>query len=173
MLRLGIIGTGNMAATHARSFAAIRGVTLAACCDIDVKRAEAFARRWRIPAWYSDYREMLKSESLDCISNVTTDIMHAPVSLAAISRGAAVLCEKPLATSLADARRMRNAAARRTVISMVNFRYRNSAGAQAAAALIRGAACLPTSAATSTTWSACCAVISERSPARCPPSPKA
>jgi predicted dehydrogenase len=64
--------------------------------------------------------------------------MHAPVSLTAISRGLAVLCEKPLATSLADARRMREAARRHGALTMVNFSYRNAAGAQAAADLVRG-----------------------------------
>jgi predicted dehydrogenase len=48
-----------------------------------------------------------------------------------------VLCEKPLATTLADARRMRDAARARGVVTHVNFSYRNAPCAQAAAALIR------------------------------------
>ncbi len=137
MIELAIIGTGNMAAAHARSFSAARGVKLAACCDIDAGRAREFARAWKIPRWYTDYNELLKAERLDGLSNVTTDIMHAPVSLAALARGVPVLCEKPLATTLADARRMRDAAARRKLATVVNFSYRNSSGAQAAAQLIR------------------------------------
>ena len=137
MIQLGIIGTGNMAGAHARSFGGMRGVTLAACCDIDADKARAFARAWKIPRWYTDYGELLEKERLDGVANVTTDIMHAPITLSAIARGAAVLCEKPLATTLADARRMRDAAARRKTIGMVNFSYRNSSGAQAAAGLIR------------------------------------
>jgi predicted dehydrogenase len=46
------------------------------------------------------------------------------------------MCEKPLATSLADARKMRDAARKRGVVTVVNFSYRNSSGAQAAAKLI-------------------------------------
>jgi predicted dehydrogenase len=137
MIQLAIIGTGGMAATHAQSFSAMKGVALSACCDIDEKKARAFARAWNIPRWYVDYDDMLGSEKLDAVSNVTVDIMHAPISLAAIARGLAVLCEKPLATTLADARRMRDAAARRGVVTQVNFSYRNSSGAQAAAGLIR------------------------------------
>ena len=138
MIRLGIIGTGSMAATHAKSFTAMRGVSLSACCDIDGERVKSFARRWNIPRWYTDAGAMLESETLDGVANVATDVMHAPLSLAAIARGIAVLCEKPLATTLADARRMRDAAARHNVPAMVNFSYRNSAGAQAAALLVRG-----------------------------------
>lgn len=136
MIHLAIIGTGNMAASHAQNYSKMRGVAISACCDVNAERARQFARTWKIPRWYADYEELLKSERLDGVSNVTTDVMHAPVSLAAISRGVSVLCEKPLATTLADARRMRDAAARRKAMTMVNFSYRNSSGAQAAAQLI-------------------------------------
>jgi predicted dehydrogenase len=126
MIRLAIVGTGGMAATHAQNFALMKGVALSACCDVDEKKAREFARTWRIPRWYVDYDDLLGSETLDAVSNVTVDIMHAPISLAAIARDLAVLCEKPLATTLADARRMRDAASRRGVVTGVNFSYRNS-----------------------------------------------
>jgi predicted dehydrogenase len=138
MIQLAIIGTGNMAVGHARNFTAMRGVALAACCDVDAERARAFSKTWKIPHWYADYNELLAKERLDGISNVTPDSMHAPVALAAIERGVPVLSEKPLATSLADARKMREAAARRKVISMVNFSYRDAPAAQAAAELAQG-----------------------------------
>ena len=138
MIRVGIVGTGGMAHGHARVFSAITGVKIAACCDIDRPKAEAFARTWNIPRIYADYDEMLESEDLDALSNVTVDIMHAPISLAAIARGIPVFCEKPLATTLADARAMRDAAARRGVVTHVNFTYRDAPCVQAAAALIGG-----------------------------------
>jgi predicted dehydrogenase len=138
MIRLGIIGTGGMAHGHARAFSAMKGVTIGTCCDIDEARVKSFARAFSIPRWYTDFREMLGTEKLDAVSNVTVDAMHAPISLAAIAKGLHVMCEKPLATNLADARRMRDAAARRGVVTQVNFSYRNSSGAQAAAVLIRG-----------------------------------
>jgi predicted dehydrogenase len=136
MIRLGIIGTGGMANTHARNFNAIKGVSLTACCDVVEEKAKDFAERWSIPRWYADYKEMLGSEKLDAVSVVAVDALHAPMSLAAVARGLSVLCEKPMATSLADARKMRNTAARHGVMAMVNFSYRDSAGAQAAARLI-------------------------------------
>ena len=136
MIRLGIIGTGAMARTHAERFSAHRGVLLAACCDNDAGKARDFARCWSIPRAYADYREMLGIERLDAVSVVTVDAMHAAISLAAIARGLAVLCEKPLATSLADARAMRDAAARAGATTMVNFSYRGSGGAQGAASFI-------------------------------------
>ncbi len=137
MIRLAIIGCGSMAATHAKTFSSLKGVALAACCDVDPKRARDFASRWDIPKSYADFREMLSTEKLDAVSIVTVDSAHAAVSLAAIQAGLAVLCEKPLATSLADARRMLEAAKARGVVTHVNFSYRNAPCVQAASALIR------------------------------------
>jgi predicted dehydrogenase len=137
MIRLGIVGTGGMANTHAENFAPMKGVRLSACCDIDPAKAREFAERWSIPKWYTDYRELIAAEALDAVAVVTADAAHAPVSLAAIQSGRAVLCEKPLATSLADARKMRDAARARGVITHVNFSYRNAPCVQAAASLLR------------------------------------
>lgn len=137
MIRLGIIGTGGMAHAHAQAFTGMKGVSVTACCDVDEARARAFAAKFSIPRCYTDHREMLATESLDAVSNVTVDAMHAPISLAAIARGLHVMCEKPLATTLADARKMRDAAAQAGVVTQVNFSYRNSCGAQAAAEMIR------------------------------------
>ena len=80
---------------------------------------------------------MLDSEKLHGVTNVTPDAMHAKISLAVIARGLNILCEKPLATSLADAIAMRDAAQAAGVINMVNFSYRNSAGLQKAAEIVR------------------------------------
>jgi len=137
MIQLGIIGTGGMAHAHAQAFTSMKGVKLTACCDIDESRVHAFAKKFSIPRVYTDYREMLATEPLDAISNVTVDAMHATISLAAIARGLHVMCEKPLATTLEDAVRMRDAAATAGVVTQVNFSYRNAASAQAAATLIR------------------------------------
>jgi len=136
MTRVGIIGTGSMANAHAQNYAAMKGVRIVACCDIDPGRARAFARKWNVPRTYGDFTEMLATEEMDAVDNVTVDAMHSSVSLAAIAKGLPVLCEKPLATSLADARAMRDAAKRRGVVTHVNFSYRNSCAAQAAARFI-------------------------------------
>ncbi|MHB0938124.1 MAG: Gfo/Idh/MocA family protein [Armatimonadota bacterium] len=137
MIRLGIIGTGGMANGHAAEFGKMKGVKLAACCDVVAERVEAFAAKHGITRTYTDYRAMLEHEKLDAVTNVTNDAMHAEISLAAIAQGLHVLCEKPLASNLADARRMAEAAARAGVINMVNFSYRNSCGLQKAAELVR------------------------------------
>lgn len=137
MIRLGIIGTGGMANAHAKEFLKIKGVQLVACCDIAPGRATDFGAKYGIEAAYTDYRDMLARERLDAVTNVTIDAAHAETSLACIRKGLHILCEKPLATSLADAKRMAAAAAKAGVINMVNFSYRNSCALQQAAKEIR------------------------------------
>ncbi len=136
MIRLAIIGTGGMANAHAQAFAAIGGCRVVACCDIVPGRARAFADKHRIPAAYDDARAMLKQERLDGVSVVTPDRAHAAAALLAIARGLHVMCEKPLADTLPDARRMRDAARRKKLLTAVNFSYRNNPATQKAAELV-------------------------------------
>ncbi len=136
MIRLAIIGSGNMANLHAQAFAAIKGCRVVACCDIIPARAEALARRYRIPAAYADARLMLQREKLDGVSIVTPDNAHAAAALLALQHGLHVMCEKPLADNLAAARRMAAAARRHKRLTAVNFSYRNNPATQQAAALV-------------------------------------
>lgn len=126
-----------MGNTHAKQFSRIEGVKIVACCDISEQRRKAFAEKWNVPAGYEDYHMMLEREGLDGVANVTPDAMHAPISIAVIEKGIPVLCEKPLATNLNEAKQMFEAATKCKVINMVNFSYRMSSGLQAAAKVIR------------------------------------
>lgn len=137
MIRIGIIGTGGMAHDHARNYRKIKGVTLTACCDINGERAREFARMFSIPASYPEYCQMLECERLDGISIVTTDAFHAPIAIAALKKNIAVLCEKPMADSLENARAMAEAARASTAVSMINFSKRNHYGLQYAASWIK------------------------------------
>jgi len=140
MIKLGVIGTGGMANHHATQFSAMEDVRIAACCDVSKERREAFAEKWKVPApaVYADYRDMLENEPLDGITNVTPDAMHADISIAVLEKNIPILCEKPMASNLADARRMLEAARKAAVPNMINFSYRNSSGLQAAAEFVRG-----------------------------------
>jgi predicted dehydrogenase len=132
-LKIGIIGTGGMARAHARSYGLMKGVKTTCCCDIDRDKGEAFAKKWKVPAFYVDYTEMLEKEELDGVSVVTPDRMHADVSIAALRRGIGVLCEKPMADTLDQAKRMLEAARDSKAVNMINFSKRNFSGLQGAA----------------------------------------
>lgn len=136
MVRLGIIGTGSWAHSHAHAFRAMRGVRVVACCDTVLSKAEAFARGHGISRVYTDYAEMLSAGDLHGVTIVTSDDAHAECAIAAARAGLHIFCEKPLATNLADARRMVSAVKRAAVVDVVNFTYRNSPALQKAAQVI-------------------------------------
>jgi len=126
MIRIGIVGTGGMAHSHAEAFQRIPGCRLVAACDVIPARARNFAKEFGIPSVYPDAEELLDDAPVDAISVVTSDAAHCPVSLAAIRRGKHVLCEKPLAVDYPEARKMAAAAKRKGVINLVNLSYRNA-----------------------------------------------
>ena len=136
MIRLAIVGTGGMAAGHAQNFQAMRGVKVTACCDVDKKIAQAFAAKHEIPAVYTNVDELLSREELDAVDIVASDPAHAPLSIAAAKKGLHVLCEKPLTTNSADARRMVRAVEKAGVANMVNFSYRRSSALQKAREMV-------------------------------------
>lgn len=73
---------------------------------------------------YLDYRDILAREDIDVITVATPNSLHEPISIAALQAGKHVLCEKPLALSLAGARRMAAAAHESGRVTAVNHRYR-------------------------------------------------
>lgn len=135
-MRLLILGTGSMAAHHAKAFAAIEGVELVACADVDIERARAFANSHGISKAYPTIGAALDDEAFDAVTNVTPDAVHHPTTMRALAAGLHVFCEKPLATTFADADEMARTAAARGVVNGVNLTYRNVAALQSAAAVV-------------------------------------
>lgn len=138
-IKVGIIGTGSMGAEHAHRFRKIRGVDLCACHDVDSKRAVDFARKHQIAMVGSSVDEVI--QQCDALSIVTPDASHAALSLQVLDAGKHLLCEKPLTTSLADARRVARKALgawrRHGAIHMINFTRRNRPAAEAAIKVAR------------------------------------
>jgi len=140
MIRLAIIGAGSMAGEHAKHFSRIEGVEVVAVCDMELAKARDFAGRFGIADAYDDLEAMLAREDIQAVSNVTPDGVHKRTSLAAITAGKHILCEKPLATNADDAHEMAQAAQAAKVINMVNFSYRDAPAIQHARALITAGA---------------------------------
>lgn len=135
-MNIAIAGTGGMAAHHAKFFAAIPGVKLIACCDISEARAKDFAEKWSIPHYATSIDKILDGEKIDGLSIVAIDAAHAPLSLAALKRKIPVLCEKPMATTLAEAKTMLAASKKAKVANMIHFSKRNAAALQEAKVFI-------------------------------------
>ncbi len=134
--RLLILGTGHIAAQHAKQFALLPGCALVAAVDADKERARAYAALHGIPDTFDDLDAAIAWGGFDAAVNATPDAVHAPTSLKLIAAGKSVFCEKPLAVNAPDAFAMTTAAESAGVIAMVNLTYRNAYAIQRARTMI-------------------------------------
>lgn len=136
-LKVGIIGTGGWAHTHVMGIRNA-GAKVIACTDIDPERARTFAQNHELPVAAPTADDLLNEVDAVCV--VSADHAHAELSLKALRSGTHVLCEKPLALTLDDARAVADEAAdarERGIVSMINFSKRNAAGVQEAMRMVR------------------------------------
>ncbi len=123
-VRYGLIGAGAIAHAYGQAFGESERVTLVGVADLRADAAAAYGERFACPA-FSDHVEMLDATRPDVVVVATPPSTHEPLVAELIGRGVAVLCEKPLSTHPASARRMIAAARRAGVLlSMASkFRY--------------------------------------------------
>jgi len=123
LIGMGIIGCGKIAINHVQALHGIDGVQMLAVADVEPDRAQWFARTYGIPSAYADVDEMLAS-GLDAVTVCSPHSAHEAGVLAAARHGVHVLCEKPMAISLAEADRMVAATAEAGVLFGVLFQRR-------------------------------------------------
>ena len=105
--KFGIVGAGSIAIyRHAPELDVHPNAQIVAICDVIEDRAVALAEEYGVNKVYTDYRDVLKLKSVDAVVVATPNRYHAAITIAALKAGKDVLCEKPMATSLEDARRM-------------------------------------------------------------------
>jgi predicted dehydrogenase len=125
-LKVVIIGAGFITRIgHLPGYAAA-GQEVAGLCDVRRERAEALARQFPIVRRiYTDWREMIARERPDVVSVCLPNVLHEEPVIAALEAGAHVLCEKPLAPTVAAAERMFAAARRagRWLMAAQNYRW--------------------------------------------------
>lgn len=121
-LRVGIVGAGSWAReAHVPGFQRCLHVDVAAICDVEPERASAVAAAAGIPQVFSSVQAMIAATNLDVISIVTPDDSHPADVRASLESGAHVLCEKPLAVDLDDARDLASRARSAGVRTRVGF----------------------------------------------------
>jgi len=111
--RVGIIGCGGIA--HGKHMPALQkqpNAEMIAFCDIDVNKAHEAANKYGVPGShvYEYYRDLLNEGSIDIVYVCTPNDSHAEITIAALESNKHVMCEKPMAKTAADARRMVEAA---------------------------------------------------------------
>ncbi len=110
MVRLGVLGAGNIADLNVRGYLEDQRCDVVAVCDSRRDNAEAAARRWGAARWYTDLDEFLADDAVDAVEVLTPTHLHHAHVLACLAAGKHVSCQKPLANSVADAREMAAAA---------------------------------------------------------------
>ncbi len=127
MLRVAVIGLGNIGKTHARWYSQNKDVELVAVCDLLPERVDPVARQYGIKA-YHDVATMLRSERLDAVSVCTAGPEngghHYEPTIACLDAGVHVLVEKPISNDIVQARAMVRRAQERGVLLGVNLNHR-------------------------------------------------
>ncbi|MEM7721715.1 MAG: Gfo/Idh/MocA family oxidoreductase [Pseudomonadota bacterium] len=136
-MRWGLIGASNIAADQ--MIAAIRraGGEIASVLSSNADRARTYADEHGIPNGYDDLDRLLAEDDLDAVYISTTNEKHFPQAMATIAAGKHVLCEKPLAMSVADAVTMVRAASDAGRTFGTNHHLRNAGSHLAIRDLIR------------------------------------
>jgi predicted dehydrogenase len=126
MIGIGIIGTGGIAQAHANAIHSLTGrARLVAIAEKDPNRARAFADQHGVGKITAGRRELFDDPAIRMICICTPNATHASLCIEALEAGKAVLCEKPIAGSLAELDLVEEAC-RRTggiIASIFNWRY--------------------------------------------------
>lgn len=124
---IGILGCGRIAASHAAAIAALPDqAQLIAVADLDRARAESLAQEFAAPSIAGSLGELLELPGIDSVIVCTPNALHAEQTVRALSAGKHVLVEKPMADSVADAKRMACAAEKSNRILAIGHTFRHT-----------------------------------------------
>jgi predicted dehydrogenase len=121
-VNFGLIGAGGIGRVRARALADAAGCRLVAVADAELERARALAPRGEQAC--QDYRQLLDYPQVEAVIISTPPPVHEEITLAALTAGKHVLCEKPLSNSVESCRRMVEAARRQGRVLATGFNHR-------------------------------------------------
>jgi xylose dehydrogenase (NAD/NADP) len=124
-LRWGLLGTARINRRLIPPLRVSPGTRLRAVASRDAERAAAYAREWGIARAYGSYEELLADGEIDAVYVPLPNHLHAEWAIRAARAGKHVLCEKPLALSVAEVDAMAAAAGEREVVLTEAFMYRH------------------------------------------------
>ena len=129
-VRVGFIGCGGIAnGKHfpGMAFEKKNGVKMVAFCDLVEERAQQACDQYGDEGAkvYTDYKKLLEDKTIDAVHVLTPNVMHAPITIAALEAGKNVLCEKPMAATAADAKKMIEARDKSGKMLTIGYQYRH------------------------------------------------
>jgi len=115
-VRLGIIGSAFVSSLHTEALSEVPEAEVVAVCSPGKGHAAAFAERWQIPSFSTDYRKLLDRRDVDAVVVGIPNDLHREVVVAAADAGKHIILEKPMAHTLDDADAMLKACQKRKVM---------------------------------------------------------
>jgi predicted dehydrogenase len=131
-IAVGLIGYAFMGKAHTNGYLKMpvffypppaKPRLVAICGRTEEAVAEA-AKRFGYETYYTDWKKMIKDDRIQLVDNCLPNNMHAPPTIAAVEAGKHVICEKPLAKTVAEAKAMYDAAENAGIKHMTGFNYR-------------------------------------------------
>lgn len=126
-IKVGIIGCGGIAnGKHLPALKQLDNVEIVAFCDLIEEKAQNAAKEYGAPGAkvYKDYKELLKDKSIVAIHVCTPNKSHSFITIDALDAGKHVLCEKPMAKTAAEAKKMLEAAKRNKKLLTIGYQGR-------------------------------------------------
>ncbi len=115
-VRVGVVGVGYLGQHHARVYSELPGVELVGVVDINQERSKEVAERYSTAAFF-DYRDLFGK--VDAVSIVVPTVIHRDIAGRFIEEGINILIEKPVTTSLKEAKELMEMANRKKVVLQV------------------------------------------------------
>jgi predicted dehydrogenase len=143
-LNVGLVGAGFMGKAHSLAYAALPMFfwpppavpVRKMVAELNDEVAAESAKRFGFEASTSDWRRLVESDDIDIVDISTPNNTHREIAVAALAAGKHVICEKPLAQDVEDAKAMYEAAKHATGVHMVAFNYRRTPAVALARKLI-------------------------------------
>ncbi|MBK9257003.1 MAG: Gfo/Idh/MocA family oxidoreductase [Saprospiraceae bacterium] len=115
IIRWGILGCGKIASKFAEDLSAVSGCKINAVASTDIERAKGFANATNAPHYFDSYEKMLSVDFVDVVYIATPHTFHAAHAEMCLNAGISVLCEKPIAVSVRQLKRIQELAIRKNL----------------------------------------------------------
>jgi predicted dehydrogenase len=137
---IGIIGTGFARKVQIPAFLACEGATIASVASGSVENARSTAREFGIGHFTDDWHETIRREDVQLVCVTTPPSLHREMAVETLRAGKHVLCEKPMAMNVAEAREMCDAAKDSDRLALIDHELRFQPGRQKAREMLLGGA---------------------------------
>jgi predicted dehydrogenase len=122
-IKVGVAGLGFIGPAHIEALRRIPGIEVVAISETSEELAKSKAEQFGIPKYFGNFNDLL-NEDIDCVHICTPNFLHYEMAKAALIAGKHVICEKPLATTIAEGQELLKLAQEKSLVHAVHFNIR-------------------------------------------------